>query len=128
MPVNASGQADTVWITATSVISPAVWAGRDVTLVDLGVRLAPDFNRTIAAGSVLTYSHVLTNLSTVADTYEFALESSRGWAGVSDGQSGHGGGGGVPLRWRCESRCLSRLRWVWLTRQSLQSHLLPHPR
>ena len=55
-----------MWITATSVISPAVWAGaRDVTLVDLGVRLAPDFNRTIAAGSVLTYSHVLTNLSTV---------------------------------------------------------------
>ena len=67
VPADASGQADTVLITATSTISPAIWArARDVTLVDLGVQLQPDQSQSVTPGTVLTYTHTLTNAGGIA--------------------------------------------------------------
>jgi len=48
-----------------------------------GVALEPNRSSTAAPGTVITYSHALTNTGNYTDTFELDYSSSQGWAQVS---------------------------------------------
>ncbi len=84
IPVVApNGSIDTAVITAVSATNPGVSASaEDVTLVAIigqGVLIEPDNAATGEPGEVITYTHVLTNISDVPYTFLLTHQSSRGW-------------------------------------------------
>lgn len=78
-----NGSIDTAVITAVSTTDPGVSAGaEDVTLVAIigqGVLIEPDNAAIGEPGEVITYTHVLTNISDVPYTFLLTHQSSRGW-------------------------------------------------
>ena len=82
VPNNATNaQVDTTTVTATSVAGGVeVTATNQTTVVvTYGVEIAPDNQGTAAPGTVVTYTHTVTNTSNVADTITLTSTSSLGW-------------------------------------------------
>ncbi|MCP4544032.1 MAG: hypothetical protein GY832_43520, partial [Chloroflexi bacterium] len=81
VPMGSEGLADTSIITATSTTSPSILVEvQDVTIVGMGIQLKADNSQTMVPGTIVTYTHTLTNTGTTSDTIVLSLTSSRGWA------------------------------------------------
>ena len=82
-----SGTVDSTWLTATSHFKPAVFdTVTDVTTVGLaaGVALKPNRSGMTDPGTVITYTHTITNTGNVPDTFAITHASSQGWAVAYD--------------------------------------------
>ena len=78
-----SGTVDITVITATSTISPAITdAATDTTTVgaDPGVVIEPPRTGGGLAGQPITYTHIITNLGNLTDTFTLSASSSQGWS------------------------------------------------
>ncbi len=64
-------------ITATSQTNAAVLDTARDTVVSAGVALAPSYSKNVDPGEAITYTHILTNIGPVADTYSIHLISDR---------------------------------------------------
>jgi uncharacterized membrane protein len=76
------GTVDTTTVTATSRTDPGVYdtvTDRSIVRQMPGVALAPDRVGRAHPGSVVTYTHVLTNTGNGPDTFDLAVASSQGW-------------------------------------------------
>jgi uncharacterized membrane protein len=82
-----SDTVDTTVVTATSSVSPTVWA-RVVDTTTLGrvygVSLVPSRSRTTGPGTTVVYTHTLTNLGNYTDTFTLIRNSSQpAWVTMS---------------------------------------------
>jgi uncharacterized repeat protein (TIGR01451 family) len=85
-PQSLSGTLDTLFITATSSLTSAVFsAATDRTTVSYapGAVLAPDQSDGTVAGGVVTYTHALTNTGNNTETFKLTTVSGFGYAVVS---------------------------------------------
>jgi uncharacterized repeat protein (TIGR01451 family) len=64
-------------ITATSQTNAAALDTAQDTIVSAGVALVPSYNENVDPGEAITYTHVLTNIGPVPDTYSINLISDR---------------------------------------------------
>ncbi|MFQ5611929.1 MAG: beta strand repeat-containing protein [Anaerolineae bacterium] len=83
-PAVVSGTVDTTLVTATSVLSNAVFdVVTDTTTIreSPGVDLSPGQNNVTDPGVVVSYLHTVTNTGNVSDTVNLTAGSSQGWAG-----------------------------------------------
>ncbi len=74
---------DITTVTATSASDGSINASATATTrvrQQHGLLFAPDNRRVVAAGSLVTYTHTLTNSGNGPDTFAFAANSSQGWA------------------------------------------------
>jgi predicted outer membrane repeat protein len=86
VPLGANGMIETMWVTATSTISPAVSASvEDTTRVsgtagNLDVIIEPDNAATGNPGDTLTYQHLVTNTGDLAADFALSAVSENGWS------------------------------------------------
>lgn len=85
-PAATNGQIDATTLTATSQGNPAVQdTAVDTTIAQLpanGVLIEPDNNGQGAAGTIITYTHTVTNIGSVTNSFQLTAQSSLGWAVV----------------------------------------------
>lgn len=84
VPLFSEGMTNTMWLTATSVISPAFSATVVNTTIisgtpQLGVEIGPDHVGTGTPGNTVQYQHTVTNTGILTDTYVLSAVSSRLW-------------------------------------------------
>ena len=84
VPAGTEGQVSTTTITATSQTDNMVFetAVDVITVLDVSglVSLEPDNQQQTDPGTLITYTHTITNNNTVTDTFDFTVVSSQGWA------------------------------------------------
>ena len=86
VPAGPGGVTDIMQVSATSVISPAVFAAvTNTTIVSttssaLGVTIAPDNSGTGLPGDTVVYGHFITNTGSIASDFTIAAVSDQGWA------------------------------------------------
>lgn len=82
VPLGTGGLTDTAWLTATSAFSPAVYAVvTDATgaIHQPGVALSAGRAVTTTPGSVVAFTHIVTNTGNGPDVITFQAASSQGW-------------------------------------------------
>ncbi|MCK4450792.1 MAG: hypothetical protein KAX26_09395, partial [Anaerolineae bacterium] len=82
VPLSVISVTDTTVITAsTTQWCPACDTAVDTTTVARPhVTLEPDYSQSAAPGTVVTYTHILSNSGAISDTYTITYTSSLGWA------------------------------------------------
>ncbi|NJN92674.1 MAG: hypothetical protein HC875_00620 [Anaerolineales bacterium] len=80
VPLTVTGGVDNrTIITATSGTNPGVFDTATDLLSSPGAQLVPNYNQSAKPGEILTYTHILTNIGPVTDTFNLSFDSSRGW-------------------------------------------------
>ena len=71
----------TVTVASLTAVTPTLDTAVDTTevLQDFGLLLEPDRTMTVTAGTLVTYTHFLTNTGNVNDSYRITADSSQGW-------------------------------------------------
>ena len=99
-PPNSGGQSHTTFITATSSIPGLTASATDTTTVPIetAVLFTPNLTETVDAGSTAFYTHTLTNLGNLTDTFNIISSSVPGWPlAITDGPLTVGPGASVPV-------------------------------
>jgi hypothetical protein len=53
--------------------------------LQFGIELSPGYSQTTYPGSIITYSHILTNTANITDSVLFQVTSSQGWNVITNG-------------------------------------------
>ncbi len=64
---------------ASRRMGPRVDMGAYEYVILIGARLTPDYTRVLPKGTVITYTHTLTNTGEMTDTFTLSFSSSLGW-------------------------------------------------
>lgn len=81
IPITATTTVHTATIQATSGVNPAVSDSvTDTTYLQVaGILFTPDYFEVVDPGTLITYSHTLTNTGNVTDTFNLTAATSLGW-------------------------------------------------
>jgi uncharacterized membrane protein len=80
VPAGTGGLTHLATITATSSTGITATAVNTTTVAELpGVLIEPDYDRSVDAGTTVTYAHTVTNTGNVTDTFTLMAGSSLGW-------------------------------------------------
>lgn len=64
---------------ASRRMGPRVDIGAYEYVINIGARLTPNYTRVLPKGTVITYTHTLTNTGEMTDTFTLSFNSSLGW-------------------------------------------------
>ncbi len=64
---------------ASRRMGPRIDIGAYEYVINIGARLTPDYTRVLPKGTVITYTHTLTNTGEMTDTFTLNFSSSQGW-------------------------------------------------
>lgn len=100
VPANTGGLSHTTLVTATSSVPGLTASATDTTTVPIetGILFTPNLTETVDAGSTAAYTHTLTNLGNLTDTFNIISSSVPGWPlAITDGPLTVGPGASVPV-------------------------------
>lgn len=80
VPLTVTGGVDNqTMITATSQTNSGIYDMAVDVISSPGAQLVPNYDQSAKPGEILTYTHILTNIGPVTDTFNLSFNSSRGW-------------------------------------------------